>query len=180
MQPHQKTAIITGVIQAHRQGVLLTKACATFGVTLASLRRMVGEFPELSEMLRDAEQDFNDALAEAMLQIDSDPTWGSTDPKIMAVLSKNIQWYLARKDRERYGDKVEVVTSTTADQAILGALRAAIERIPMPASSAEAFTITAAYADITKEAAPVDRPVPPPPPPRPLAIAPPPIPKPLY
>lgn len=175
MQPHQKTAVITGVIDAHRQGTLLTEACKLYGVALSTVRRWVTELPELMQMLRDAEQDFNDALAEALLNIDSDRTYGSTDPKVMKVKSDNIKWILERKDRERYGQKVEVIGNATADQTIITALREAIARIPLPASYQSPMTITTGYADITERAELEACPAPPPPPPV-APVAPPPIP----
>lgn len=123
-----------------QQGHTRTDACRSaakdFGrppITWATIRRFCQQSPELAEMLEEAETESYDVLADTLVQIDTDGKYGSADPAMANVISKNIQFLLSRRRPKDYGDRLDVNVSVTADKVIVDALKAAQLRGPAPA-----------------------------------------------
>lgn len=110
------------------QGYTKTRACDFSGVSVAVFNKYVGEIPELQVAAVEAFDRHYDTLADALVHIDTDTRVGSTDAKMAAVLSKNIQWYLARRRPKDYGDKLQVDHTVTLDRVITDALDRARQR----------------------------------------------------
>ena len=110
------------------QGHTLTAACDAAGVTVSTLHATCRATPELQELYNDAEQRGYDRMADILLTIDTDPLYGTTDPRKMKIVSDNIKWYLSRKRPQQYGERVVVETNITADRAIIDALERGRQR----------------------------------------------------
>jgi len=110
------------------QGKTPTAACIECGTTFTTFLKAVRETRELTEMFVDAEQSGMDTLADVLLRITTDEEYGSSDPKIMKIMSENIKWYLSRKRPTQYGDRMLVEHKLTADRVIVDALTRAKDR----------------------------------------------------
>lgn len=104
----------------------LTTACQEAGISRTSFLKYIRSDPDLLSLFEDAENESYDLLAEQSINIDQI----HSDPKMAAVISKNIQWFLARKKPKEYGDRVSVDVTLQADKTIIAALQAAKARIP--------------------------------------------------
>lgn len=110
------------------QGRTLTSACAEAGLSAVTLQKYVNSTPELRDAFIEAEQSGYDTLADILLNIFEDSTYGHTETKKAKIISDNIKWYLARKRPSQYGDRTIVETHITADKAIVEALSRGRER----------------------------------------------------
>lgn len=104
------------------QGYTPTKACDQARISTYWLKRAIADDALLSELAADAFERGYDTLADALLHIDTDATYGTSDPKKMKIISDNIKWYLEKRDNRRYGQKVLIENKITADRAIVDAL----------------------------------------------------------
>lgn len=111
----------------------ITSACQEVGLARSTFMRFVEADPDLRELFETAEREGYDMLAETMLNIDQ----VHSDPKMAAVISKNIQWYLARKEPKQYGDRVAIDVTIGADKIITAALQAAKARVDHPGPTLE-------------------------------------------
>lgn len=142
------------------EGFTLTRACReaakayAVSVTPYRFRQLLAQSRELAEAFENAEQCGHDVLADSIVDIDSDPIHGCTDPKMAAVLSKNRQWFLSRRNQKRYGDKMVVTHEITADRAITDALARARTRAALPAPVVEdvVFDVVEIVEDESEEA----------------------------
>ena len=110
------------------RGFTLSRSLDGAQLSYTTYRKYVRDNPELQELFAEAETRGRDVLADTLLEIDSHPFYGSTNPQMAKVISDNIKWFLARKDPTRYGDKVTIENHYTADKAIIDALEAAKAR----------------------------------------------------
>lgn len=110
------------------QGDTLTSACDKANITVATYRSYIGRDKQLAEMHEEHEQRGYDAMADLLLNVDNHATRGRTDPKMAAVISKNIMWYLEKKKPKEYGQRVQIDQSVTLDITITQALNAAKQR----------------------------------------------------
>lgn len=110
-------------------GYTVRKACDKVGVGIGTFQRIVNEVPEMKELYFASEQRGYDNMAEILLEIDSNPLYGSSDTKQQKIMSDNIKWFLSRKRPEQYGDKVTVKHEVTADKAIIEALSRGNQRV---------------------------------------------------
>lgn len=109
-------------------GRTVRRACDDVKISIASFTRIVNDVPEFKELYAEAEQRGYDNMAEILLNIDTDPQYGSSDTKQQKIISDNIKWFLSRKRPSQYGDKVEITHVITADKAIIGALERGRQR----------------------------------------------------
>jgi hypothetical protein len=116
------------VVERLRGGKTLSQACDEVYITRASVMKLAREDDKFKSVLEDAEREGQDTLAELLVTIDQQ----HPDPKMANVISRNIQWLLSKRRVADYGDRVQVDTNTTQDEAILSALNEAIKRIPVP------------------------------------------------
>lgn len=107
---------------------LPTTACDECGVSYATFDKYTTNIPELAAMRKDAEDRLYDQLADTLLHIDTDVEYGHSDPKIMSIKSKNIQWLISRRRQAKYGDKITNEHVITADREVIQALQAAKAR----------------------------------------------------
>lgn len=139
--------------QGHTQSV----ACDEAGISVHAFKNAVRNTPELSELFTDAEQRGYDRMADALLSIDNDSVYGTSDPKKMKIVSDNIKWYLSRKRPQQYGERVVVETTITADRAIIEALERARQRsITGVVIDAVAYDVTQQMLSPPKENAALD------------------------
>lgn len=110
------------------QGHTQTRACDMAGLTVQTFRKYIKTAPELQDIFDDAEQRGHDTLADVLLDIENHHVYGSTDPKVMRVMSDNIKWFLARKRPSQYGDRLMVDHKVTLDRVIVDALQRGMER----------------------------------------------------
>lgn len=105
------------------EGKTETHACDDADISVQSFRKYVNASADLADLYAEAAARGYDAMADKLVRIDE---WGIeegvTDPKMLALISKNVQWYLNKRRPQVYGDKSEVVHSITADRAIIEAL----------------------------------------------------------
>lgn len=104
------------------QGKTESHACDLAAVSVQTFRKCLGDTPELADLMVECEARGYDRMADALLHIDTDLTYGSSDPKKMKIVSDNIKWYLARKRPQQYGERVIVENTFTADRIITDAL----------------------------------------------------------
>jgi hypothetical protein len=116
------------VVEHMRSGDTLTNACKKVGVSRHVVATLAKNDERFREVLEDADREGQDTLAEILVDIDQ----YHPDPKMAAVVSKNIQWLLSKRRVADYGDRITVDTNKSQDEAILSALNEAIKRIPMP------------------------------------------------
>lgn len=154
--PHEIYAAAKVVISYIRNGdgvnpvILPSKACRMAKVSMGALQRLLRSDPELKAEYEEALHFAYYSLAEMLADPDQ---WPTRDPKEAGVWSKNVQWLLARLKAEVFGDRITVENTHSADKTIVEALRAAIERIPLPANGGHAI---APLIDITPQEAPDD------------------------
>jgi hypothetical protein len=128
MLPINMLPTVMQVISLLQEGVTLSSACDKLNVSTATVKRYVKDHPELTDAFRDAEQHGYDMMAEALLEIQSHPIYGTNVPAMASVISGNIKWFLARKRPDVYGEKVEHKVTITADREVMEALLRARER----------------------------------------------------
>lgn len=104
------------------QGKTETVACDEARISKDTLEQYTAKDVDLAAMAYNARARGYDTLADILLHIDTDVEYGSSDPKIMKVISDNIKWVLSRRDSKRYGDKVQVEHTLHADKEIVEAL----------------------------------------------------------
>jgi len=109
------------------QGFTKTRACDDAGLSTTTFDKLVNGDALLAELANEAEQRGYHSLADALVTIDTS-VHGSSDPKMAAILSKNIQWYLSRRNPKQYGERVTVEHTITADRAIVDALERGKQR----------------------------------------------------
>lgn len=115
------------------RGYTHTRACDAAGISIPAFKKYIATSQELQDLLHDAEQRSYDAMADALLNIDSNPLYGSSEAAMASVISRNIQWVLSKRDKRRFGDKVEHTHNITADRAIIDALNAGKARASLAA-----------------------------------------------
>lgn len=125
--PSVKYPVWLAVLQEIANGETPKRACEIHDTTLAALRYHLKQDEELKAMFDDALATGNDALADMLINIDQ----VHSAPAMAGVISKNIQWYLERRDPTKFGARVQVDMNNNATQKLIGALDAAIARIPM-------------------------------------------------
>jgi hypothetical protein len=127
--PQDIYARIMHALDLISQGETPTKAYDQAFVSKSVVEKYIASDPALQQLAIDAHSRGFDTLADVLLDIDTDPRYGASDPKIMKVKSDNIKWYLTKRDSQRYGEKVVVENRITADRAIVEALSRGKQRV---------------------------------------------------
>jgi hypothetical protein len=133
-ETYAKTLDAIGLIG---QGHTFTSACDLAGVSIPAFHKCIKENEDLAGALDEAQTRGNDAMADALIDIDNHKVYGTTDPKLAKVRSDNIKWVLARRDSKRFGDKVEVTHNVNVDVAITSRLNEARNRTALIEAEAE-------------------------------------------
>lgn len=123
------------------EGRTKTRACDDAGISISTFDSYVKNDPNLQEMYREAEQRSYDAMADALVNIDNHKIHGQSDPKMAAVISKNIMYLLSKRRPKEYGERITVDHNVTMDRAIVDALAAGKQRA--------ALTVDASFVDVT-------------------------------
>lgn len=110
------------------QGDTITEACDQANISVATFESYTRKDENLQELRMDAERRGHDALAEALIHIDNHRIHGQSDPKMAKVISDNIKWLLAKKNPDKFGDRIKVDHEMTVDVVITSALEAARQR----------------------------------------------------
>lgn len=137
--PYDYYPLVMKAIGLLSEGRTRTRACDEAGISIATLDNYVKSSPELQEMYKEAEQRSYDAMAEALVDIDNHRIHGRSDPKMAAVVSKNIMFLLSKRKPKEYGERITVDHNVTMDKAIVDALTAGKRR------ASEALTIDATF-----------------------------------
>lgn len=111
------------------QGRTLTDACDVSNISVATFDRYVKANPELQTMYEEMVHRGNDAMVDALINIDNHRIHGRSDPKMAKVVSDNIKWVVSKRDSKRFGEKIEVKHEITLDRAIVDALEQARNRV---------------------------------------------------
>jgi len=127
--PYDYYPAVLYAIQELGQGYTLSQACDRANITVAVFNGYIKRDPQLAEMYQEAEQRAFDALADALVNIDNHRIHGQSDPKMAGIISKNIQWYLSKKDPKRFGERVTVEHDVKVDVVITSALNRAKARL---------------------------------------------------
>lgn len=125
--PSVKYPVLMQVLQAIADGATPSAACKEHGLSLASLRYHLKNDDELRVLFDEALDIGSDALADLLVDIDK----LHSAPAMAGVISKNIQWVLERRKPDKFGARVQVSMENNATKTLIGALDAAIARIPM-------------------------------------------------
>lgn len=115
------------VIDLIRQGYLPTRACREAETSWTSMKQAMKTHADLADMFEEALLECRDQMLEILVEIDTkDPRtpYGSTDPKMAAVISKNIMWVLEKMWPEKFVQRLRVETGRS-DEVIVEALRTA-------------------------------------------------------
>lgn len=131
--PYDTYPLVLQVIDRLTDGYTETRACDLVGLSIQSFKNSIKDNDDLQALYDEAMQRGYDAMAEALLSPDNHAIYGHSDPKMAKVQSDNIKFFLERRDAKRYGQRVEVNHTLTADKAITQALAAARMRtLPAP------------------------------------------------
>lgn len=93
----------------------VAQACKEVDLGVHTFHRLVREDETLSALYKTALAVSEDAMADMLVNIDE----LQPDARMAHVISKNIQWLLARRRRQDYGDHVTVEHTRTRDQVLL-------------------------------------------------------------
>lgn len=115
------TLILNVMARMQLTGETLTHACEQCGISYAVYWNTVRHHPALQGLHDEALAIAEDILADKLVRIDAEVS----DPKMAAVISKNIQWLLSRRRPQKYGDKITVQHETSRDKVIIARLLAA-------------------------------------------------------
>ncbi len=138
--PYDYYPAVLYAINEISQGRTLTDACDRSNISVAVFDRHVKADAELQAMYEEAIQRGNDAMADALVNIDNHKIHGQSDAKMAKVISDNIKWVLGKRDAKRFGERIEIKHEITMDRAIVSALEAAKNRVPV---------IDAEFVDVT-------------------------------
>jgi len=127
--PYDTYSSILATINLISQGHTLTAACIIENMSVAVFKRGVANDNTLREMYEEAVHQGNDALADALINIDNHLIHGHSNPQMAKVVSENIKWVLGKRDVARFGERVQIDHSVTVDIAITTALDAARLRV---------------------------------------------------
>lgn len=133
--PYDYYPAVLYAIEQVGQGRSMTEACGMANISIPTFKRYTQANKDLGDMFIEAEQQGHDAMADALLRIDNNPIYGTTDPKMAKIFSDNIKWFLAKKRPDVYGEKVTINQNVSVDVAITTALDAARRRVALPDQS---------------------------------------------
>ena len=126
--PYDYMPLVMQALDMISQGVTETAACDDLRLSVTTFKHHINKHEQLQEMYNEALQRGYDAMAQALLRPDNHALYGHSDAKMAKVQSDNIKWFLERIASKKYGQKVEVNHTLTADKAITQALLAARDR----------------------------------------------------
>lgn len=110
------------------QGHTLTAACDQSNITVQTFDSYIKRDPELKAMYEEAIVRGNDAMVDALINIDNHKIHGQADAKMAKVISDNIKWVVSKRDPKRFGERIEIKHEITMDAAIINALERARSR----------------------------------------------------
>lgn len=119
-------AVVMRIIENIGTGETLYRSCKDMRFPVLRFNRIVKANAELTELLEEALSTGYDILADKLVDGNSEI---STDPQMLGILSKNIQWFLTKRDKQRYGEHSVQEIHVSADRAIIEAMNAARQRV---------------------------------------------------
>lgn len=122
VQKYDTYPAVMKVLSLMSEGRSVSSSCDEVGITVPAFRSVIDSDPVFVSMYDEAVTRGHDALADALLEIDRHPHYGSSDTKQQKVTSDNIKWVLSKRDSKRFGERVAVDVNVTADRAIVEAL----------------------------------------------------------
>lgn len=142
LSPADKFQRALVVLDYVASGKTLSKSCDWAGLSVTQFLTLKKNNKELAAAFEEAVQQGNDRMAEALVNIETDLEYGTNNPAMASVVSRNIQWYLSRRDA-RYADKTINQVVVTADKAIVDALQSARERATRTALTSPVVEVVA-------------------------------------
>lgn len=121
-------SLVIAAIDQIAQGHTKTAACEMVGVSVRTFNHVVKQDELLAELFEAAEDQSYDVMADSLVNISDNTLFGTTDPRLAAVVSKNVQWLLAHRRKKKYGEVVTVEHDIKADKEIIDALQRGRER----------------------------------------------------
>lgn len=140
--PYDYMPLVMEAINLISQGYTETAACDDLRLSLITFKNHIKNNETLQELYDEALQRGYDAMAQALLRPDNHHLYGHSDAKMAKVQSDNIKWFLERIAAKKYGQKVEVNHTITADKAITQALLAARDRTRSALPDMEIIDVT--------------------------------------
>lgn len=122
MLPYDTYPQVLKAITLISEGKTESSACREHGISVRVFRNTVEKNETLKELYDEAQVLGYDRLAETLLEIDRDPHYGQSDPKMARVISDNIKWLLEKRKPKEYGARVAHDITISADHAVIDAL----------------------------------------------------------
>jgi len=115
------------VLDLIEQGRSVSRACRETGLSSSTLYATKKRYPVIKDAYEQAQRRGCDALMDALLDINDHPIYGKGDAQDKKLMSDNIKWVLARKDRARFGTQTQHDAQANAKKAehIIAALQRA-------------------------------------------------------
>lgn len=123
--PEEKAEIKERVINLLSDGMSLNKIAKAHNISYQAIQMWAKADADFNDKLNSANECYNESLADGLLDVHE----RHFNPAMAAVESKNTQWVLGVRDRNKYGAKLEV---TETNAGLVDVLKAAIARIPRP------------------------------------------------
>lgn len=121
----EKAAIKANTIEMLCRGINLSKIGQAHNLSCQAIKMWTKVDAEFNTQFNYANECFNEILENSLLDVHN----RHFNPAMAAVESKNTQWVLGVRDRNKYGAKLEV---TETNAGLVDVLKAAIARIPRP------------------------------------------------
>ena len=138
------------VIERVRAGDTLSIACNLAGLTTTLFKRICNTDPQVHDLYSEAKANGDDILADRLLTLHEE----ESDPRIVSILSKNIQWLLERRNKA-YSPRVEHNHTHGADKDLIAALHRGRERVMqgagLPALPAPQDIEDVSYVEVTED-----------------------------
>lgn len=112
-----------------RLGKRVLTACRAAGISRAQLMHLASTDETFAAHLRNAEEECDAMLAESLVDVDEFAHYGAQDPRMAAIWSKNVQFYLSKVRPDKFGDKIVVEQKTSVDILITQRLESARLRL---------------------------------------------------
>jgi len=105
------------VLDLIAQGYSVSRACRTVKLSNETLYATKKRYPGIEAAYDSAQRQACDALVDALLDINDHPIYGKGDAQDKKLMSDNIKWVLARKDRARFGTQTQHDAQANAQKA---------------------------------------------------------------
>jgi hypothetical protein len=145
--PYDIYPLVVKVLDHITDGRTRSAACDEVGLSIQTFEHYIESDAMLQSMLSVAERRGIDAMADALVTIDNHKVHGQSDPKMAKVISDNIKWVIAHRDKKRFGDHKTIDINVAADKEIVNALNAG-KRRALAATGQALPVVDAIYSEV--------------------------------